>query len=100
MNSPAGLKGEFAFDVEPTRNYGANSTWQHLCIRAHNLLRSLHLDTIATSKPKSRERTTAFLLHNVSSLRFLLIARGGRLCRPDGGNVLRLTANPAVPQRL
>ena len=90
------LKGEFAFDVVPTHHYGANSAWQHLSVLAHNLLRSFQLQTIATAKPRSRKRTYAFAFRSMRTLRFLLIARAGRLARIDGRQVLRLTQNPAT----
>ena len=55
----AELKGEFALDVVPTNHYGANSAWQQLRVRAHNLLRSFQLDTLASPKPRCRKRTYA-----------------------------------------
>ena len=90
------LKGEFAFDVVPTHHYGANSAWQHLSVLAHNLLRSFQLQTTATAKSRSRKRTYAFAFRSMRTLRFLLIARAGRLARIDGRQVLRLTQNPAT----
>jgi hypothetical protein len=90
------LKGEFAFDVVPTRRYGANSAWQQLSILAHNLIKSFQLDTLAQPKPRSRKRTARYLLQNMRTLRFLMIARAGRLYRPAGRSVLRLNANPAT----
>jgi hypothetical protein len=90
------LKGEFAFDVVPTRRYGANSAWQQLSILAHNLIKSFQLDTLAQPKPRSRKRTACYLLQNMRTLRFLMIARAGRLYRPAGRSVLRLNANPAT----
>jgi hypothetical protein len=90
------LKGEFAFDVVPTHDYGANRAWQHLSVLAHNLLRSFQLDTLATPKPRSPKRTYAFALRSMRTLRFLLIARAGRLACIDGRHVLRLTQNPAT----
>jgi hypothetical protein len=90
------LKGEFAFDVVPTHDYGANSAWQHLSVLAHNLLRSFQLQTIAPVKPRSRKRTYAFAFRSMRTLRFLLIARAGRLACIDGRHVLRLTRNPAT----
>src|SRR5438128_1821706 len=92
------LKGEFALDVVPTRHHGANSAWQQLSILAHNIARSFQLDTLATPKPRSRKRTYAYVLRSMRTLRFLLIARAGRLTRIDGRNVLRLAANPATEQ--
>ena len=56
-----------------------------------SLLRSFQLQTIATTKPRSRKRTYAFAFRSMRTLRFLLIARAGRLARIDGHQVLRLT---------
>jgi hypothetical protein len=92
----AELKGEFALDVVPTNHYGANSAWQQLSILAHNLLRSFQLHTLATPKPRSRKRTYAYVLRSMRTLRFLLIARAGRLARIDGRQVLRMTQNPVT----
>src|SRR5262245_5775094 len=92
----AELKGEFALDVVPTNHYGANSAWQQLSILAHNVARSFQLDTVPLAKPRSRKRTYAYLLRNLRTLRFLFIARAGRLTRIGGRNVLRLSHNPAT----
>jgi len=92
----AELKGEFALDVVPTNHYGANSAWQQLSILAHNLMCSFQLHTLATAKPRSRKRTYAYALRSMRTLRFLLIARAGRVARIGGRQVLRLTWNPAT----
>jgi hypothetical protein len=92
----AELKGEFALDVVPTKHYAANSAWQQLSILAHNLIRSFQLETFAEPKPRSRKRTYSYLFRSMRTLRFLLIARAGRLSRLGGRNVLRLTENPAT----
>src|SRR5215831_15920283 len=92
----AELKGEFALGVVPTKHYAANSAWQQLSILAHNLIRSFQLETLAEPKPRSRKRTYAYLFRSMRTLRFLLIARAGRLSRLGGRNVLRLTENPAT----
>src|SRR5262250_1573979 len=92
----AELKGEFALDVVPTRHYGANSAWQQLSVLAHNLIRSFQLDTLATPKRRSRKRTYMYLIRSMRTLRFLLIARAGRLARIGGRHVLRLAHNPAT----
>ena len=47
-------------------------------------------------KPRSRKRTDAYLFRSMRTLRFLVIARAGRLTRLGGRNVLRLTENPAT----
>ena len=92
----AELTGEFALDVGPTKHYAANSAWQQLSILAHNLIRSFQLETLAAPKPRSRKRTYGYLFRSMRTLRFLLIARAGRLTRLGGRNVLRLTENPAT----
>jgi hypothetical protein len=92
----AELKGEFALDVVPTNHYGANSAWQQLSVLGYNLARNFQLDTLAEPKPRSRKRTYAYLLRSMRTLRFLLVARAGRLTRIGGRNVLRLAENPAT----
>jgi hypothetical protein len=92
----AELKGEFALDVVPTNHYGANSAWQQLSVLAHNLIRSFQLDTGAEPKRRSRKRTYAFLFRSMRTLRFLVIARAGRIARIDGRTRLRLAKNPSV----
>ena len=89
-------KGEFALDVVPTKDYTANSAWQHLSVLAHNVARSFQLETLAEPKPRSRKRTYADLFRSMRTLRFLLIARAGRLTRIAGRQALRLAENPAV----
>lgn len=92
----AELKGEFDLDVVPTNHYGANSAWQQVSVLAHNLLRSFQLQTLAVPKPRSRKRTYAYALRSMRTLRFVLIARAGRLARIGGRQVLRLSWNQAT----
>ena len=92
----AELKGEFALDVVPTNHYGANSAWQQISILAHNLMRSFQLQTLSTPKPRSRKRTYAYTLRSMRTLRFLLIARAGRLARIGGQQVVQMTCNPTT----
>ena len=92
----AELKGEFALDVVPTKHYGANSAWQQLSILAYNVARSFQLDTGAAPRPRSRKRTYSYVLRSMRTLRFLVVARAGRLARIHGRQVLRLAANPAT----
>ena len=54
-------------------------------------------DTWALTR-REPKRTHAYLIRSMRTLRFLLIARAGRLTRIDGRNVLRLAANPATEQ--
>ncbi len=89
------LKNDLAFDVIPTNHYGANSAWLQLSVLAHNLMRALQFDTgIARHKRRPPKRTAVYRLLAMKTLRFLLIARAGRLARIGGRQLLRLTANP------
>ena len=92
----AELKGEFALDVVPTRHYGANCAWQQLSVLAYNVARSFQLDTMATPRPRSRKRTYVYVVRSMRTMRFLLIARAGRLTRIGGRQILRLANNPAA----
>jgi hypothetical protein len=94
----AELKGEFALDVVPTNHYGANSAWQQLSVLAHNLIRNFQLDTGAEPKPRSRKRTYAYAFRSMRTLRFLIVARAGRIARIGGRTRLRLAHNPGVQQ--
>jgi hypothetical protein len=64
-------------------------------VLAHNLMRSFQLQTLAAPKPRSCKRTCAYALRSMRTLRFLLIARVGRLARIGDRHVLRHTQNPA-----
>ena len=90
------LKGEFALDVVPTRHYTANCAWQQLSVLAYNVARGFQLDTIAAPRRRSRKRTYAYVVRSMRTLRFLLIARAGRVTRIGGRQVLRLAKNPAI----
>lgn len=93
------LKNDLAFDVVPTNHYAANSAWQQLCALAHNLMRSFQLQgNLTRGKVRSPKRTAAYRLLTMKTLRFLLIARAGRLARIGGRRILRLSANPATQQ--
>ena len=63
---------------------------------APNLIRSIQLDTLATPKPRSRERTYAYLIRGMRAPRFPLVARAGGLGHIGGRHVLRLSHNPAI----
>jgi hypothetical protein len=90
----AELRGEFALDVVPTNHYGANCAWQQLSILAHNLVRGFQLDTVAEPKPRSHKRTYSYFIQNARTLRFLLIAKAGRIVHSTKGLALRLASNP------
>jgi hypothetical protein len=60
------------------------------------VIRSFQSRHLAEPKPRSRKRTYTYLIRSMRTLRFLLIARAGRLTRIGGRHVLRLSHNPAT----
>jgi hypothetical protein len=81
---------------EDPKSANPNRTWQQLSVLAHNVIRSFQLDTLPAPKPRSRKRTYSSLLRSMRTLRFLVIARAGRVARIGGRNVLRLGKNLAT----
>jgi hypothetical protein len=90
------LKGQFAFDVVPTNDYRANSTWQQLSVLSHNLARGFQLDTLEATKPQNAKRTCRYLIRSMRTIRFLLICKAGRLTRTNGRSRLRIPDNAAT----
>ena len=87
------LKSQLAFDTVPTNRYGANSAWQQLVAIAHNLLVSFQIDTGAHRRNRTEKRTCLYELKTAQSLRFELLNRAGRIVRPKGTTILRLSNN-------
>lgn len=82
--------------AEDPKSANPNRTWQQLSVLAHNVIRSFQLDTLPAPTPRSRKRTYSSLLRSMRTLRFLVIARVGRVARIGGCNVLRLGKNPTT----
>jgi len=93
------LKSGFAFDCVPTRNYGANSAWQILCVLAFNLMKSFQIAATAQPRSRSRKRRTLHLFQTIQSLRYQWLNRAGRLIYPDGRPTLDIGISPAVRRR-
>jgi hypothetical protein len=87
------LKGQLAFGTVPTNRYGANSAWQQLITIAHNLLVSFQIDTGARRRHRTEKRTCLYELKTAQTLRFELLNRAGRIVRPSGTTILRLSSN-------
>jgi hypothetical protein len=87
------LKGQLAFATVPTHRYGANSAWQQLVAIAHNLLVSFQIDTGARRRNRTEKRTCLYELKTAQTLRFELLNRAGRVVRPNGTTILRLSRN-------
>jgi hypothetical protein len=85
------LRTDLAFDTIPTNHYGANSAWQQIVALAHNLLVNFQIDTGARRRNPSYKRTSIFELKSAQTLRFEVFNRAGRIVRPDGVTVLRMS---------
>jgi hypothetical protein len=90
----AEIKGEFGFDVIPTRHYQGNSAHQLISVLAYNLVRNYQLDTkLAQERSGSSSRTGLFEFQSLKTHRFEWIATAGRVLNVAGAKILRLTHN-------
>jgi hypothetical protein len=87
------LRGQLAFASVPTNRYGANSAWQQLVAIAHNLLVSFQIDTGARRRHRTEKQTCLYEIKTAQTLRFELFNRAGRIVRPNGTTILRLSRN-------
>lgn len=85
------LKGEFAFDVVPTRSYQGNSAHQNISLLAYNLVRNFQIDSNLTeSRKKTAKRTNIFSVQSLKTLRFEMIAAAGKILNSSGAKILRI----------
>ncbi len=89
----AQLKNGFAFDVVPTRNFAANSTWQILSVLAHNLITNFQIALAAPPRSASAKRRSLFVLRSIHTLRYELLGRAGLVRHPEGRATLTLAPN-------
>ena len=96
----AEIKGEFGFDVVPTRHYQGNSAHQQISVLAYNLVRNFQIDTeLAKVRPATVKRTGIFEFESLKTIRFELVAAAGRVLNTAGTKILRLNQNIARQQR-
>lgn len=86
-------KTGFALDTIPTNHYSANSAWQQLVVMAHNLLSSFQIETEAEVRPRTQKRTANWVLKRITTIRFELLNRAGRIVKTLGKPKLRLQRN-------
>jgi hypothetical protein len=90
------LKGEFAFDVIPTKQYQANSAHQNISLMAYNLVRSFQIDSQMTkNRKKTVSRTNILEFSSLKTIRFEMINAAGRILNTSGRKVLRINYNIA-----
>jgi len=96
----AEIKGEFGFDVIPTRHYQGNSAHQQISVLAYNLVRNFQIDTeLAQARPATAKRTNIFTFESLKTIRFELISAAGRVLNVAGTKILRLNQNIARQER-
>ena len=92
----AEIKGEFAFDVIPTRHYQGNSAHQQISLLAYNLVRNFQIDTEQVVERKSGcKRTHIFEFQSLKTIRFEIINAAGRILKTSAGKILQITHNAA-----
>jgi hypothetical protein len=90
----AEIKGEFGFDVIPTRHYQGNSAHQLISVLAHNLVRNYQIDThLATKRPQTQSRTGLLEFQSLKTHRFEWISAAARILNVGGCKILRITQN-------
>jgi hypothetical protein len=92
----AEIKGEFAFDVVPTKDYGGNSAHQLISVLAYNLVRNFQIDVaIAKERSTTLKRTNIFEFVSLKTIRFELVSAAGRILNVAGAKILRMNQNVA-----
>lgn len=92
----AEIKGEFAFDVVPTRHYQGNSAHQQTSLLAYNLVRNFQIDTQNLNpRTKTTKRTNLWEFESLKTIRFELINAGARILSLATGKALRINHNIA-----
>jgi len=77
----------------------ANKVYLLCSLLAHNLSRELQMQVEEPVRGTTHKRTVKWLFEELDTLRRTIIARAGRLTRPQGKLTLTLNANPTVQGR-
>jgi Transposase DDE domain group 1 len=94
----AELKNHAQMGYVPARRLVANKVYLLCSIFAHNLSRELQMQV--REPVRGEKRTVRWLFEELDTLRKTIIARAGRLTRPQGKLTLTLNANPTVKNLL
>jgi hypothetical protein len=94
------LKGEFAFDVVPTKDWEANSAHQQISLLGYNLVRNFQIDAdMAEKRCSGSSRTNILSFESLKTLRFEWINTAGRLLNISGARILRINSNSSRRRR-
>jgi hypothetical protein len=80
----------------PARLLVANKVYLLCSIFAHNLSRELQMQVHEPVRGTTEKRTVRWLFEELDTLRKTIIARAGRLTKPQGKLTLTLNANLTV----
>ena len=84
----------------PARRLVANKVYLLCSLLAHNLSRELQMQVEEPVRGTTQKRTVKWLFEELDTLRRTIVARAGRLTRPQGKLTLTLNANPIVQDAL
>ena len=96
----AELKNHAQMGYVPARRLVANKVYLLCSIFAHNLSRELQMQVQEPVRGTTEKRTVRWLFEELDTLRKTIIARAGRLTRPQGKLTLTLNANLTVQNLL
>ena len=94
------LKNQAQMGYVPARRLVANKVYLLCSLLAHNLSRELQMQVEEPVRGTTQKRTVKWLFEELDTLRRTIVARAGRLTRPQGKLTLTLNANPIVQDAL
>jgi hypothetical protein len=92
-------KQDAALGVLPSRSQAGNKLFTTASVTAHNLGRELQMRSQNASRPTLPKRPPRWEFEALGTIRQLLLHRAGRLTRPKGELVLRMSANTTVCEK-
>ena len=94
------MKSQAQMDYIPARRRAANEVYLLCSMLAHNLARELQMRSGGPVRGLTAGRSVLWVFEELSTLRRTIIARAGRLTRPQGKLTLTLGTNRAVQESI
>jgi hypothetical protein len=94
----AELKSEGTLGYIPARKWNANKLYLIAGMLAHNLNRELQMRTRPKQRSTSPGRSPMWIFQRMDTVRRNLIARAGRITRPQGNTTLTMSPNEAYKE--
>jgi len=96
----AEAKQDAALTVLPSRTLLGNQVFTTASVTAHNLGRELQMRSQEPTRPTLPKRPALWEFEALGTIRQLLLHRAGRLTRPNGELVLRMSATTTVREKI